>query len=51
MSGESANGAPGRTQQTGQSAKEQASATAGQATQATGEVAGTAVQQAHDSGW
>ncbi|WP_251022427.1 hypothetical protein [Streptomyces sp. ISL-10] len=36
----------GRVQQTGQTAKEQASATAGQAGQAVGEVAGTAAEQA-----
>ncbi|MFE9398317.1 hypothetical protein [Streptomyces flavidovirens] len=46
MSGVSANGGAGRVQQAGQTAKEEASVTAGQARQAAGEVAGSVTQQA-----
>ncbi|MBT2397012.1 hypothetical protein [Streptomyces sp. ISL-100] len=46
MSGVSANGGAGRVQQAGQTAKEEASVTAGQAKQAAGEVAGSVAQQA-----
>ncbi|MGW2835394.1 hypothetical protein [Streptomyces sp. NPDC001286] len=46
MGTESAVGGTGRVQAAGQSAKEQASATAGQAGKAAGEVAGTALDQA-----
>jgi uncharacterized protein YjbJ (UPF0337 family) len=46
MSAQSAEGGAGRVQAAGQTAKEQASATAGQAKEAAGEVAGTALDQA-----
>jgi hypothetical protein len=46
MSTESDVGGAGRVQAAGQTAKEQASATAGQAREAAGEVAGTALEQA-----
>lgn len=46
MSVEFQDGGAGRVQAAGQTAKEQASATAGQAREATGEVAGTALDQA-----
>ncbi|MEV5439590.1 hypothetical protein AB0K80_26800 [Streptomyces sp. NPDC052682] len=46
MSTESDVGGAGRVQAAGQTAKEQASATAGQASKAAGEVAGTALEQA-----
>ncbi|MFF7372892.1 hypothetical protein [Streptomyces tricolor] len=46
MSAESADGGAGRVQAAGQTAKEQASVTAGQAREAAGEVAGTALDQA-----
>jgi uncharacterized protein YjbJ (UPF0337 family) len=46
MSDQSAEGGAGRVQAAGQTAKEQASATAGQAREAAGEVAGTALDQA-----
>ncbi|MFG3497667.1 hypothetical protein [Streptomyces sp. NPDC047928] len=46
MSGESVDAGAGRAQQVGQAAKEQASATAGEARQAAGDVAGTAAEQA-----
>ncbi len=46
MSGVSANGGAGRVQQAGQTAKDEASVTAGQAKQAAGEVAGSVAQQA-----
>ncbi|GAA1531950.1 hypothetical protein GCM10009730_46560 [Streptomyces albidochromogenes] len=46
MSGVSANGGAGRVQQAGQTAKEEASVTAGQAKQAAAEVAGSVAEQA-----
>ncbi|MGW7051965.1 hypothetical protein [Streptomyces sp. NPDC054887] len=46
MSGVSANGGAGRVQQAGQTAKEEASVTAGQAKQAASEVAGSVAEQA-----
>ncbi|MET7436329.1 hypothetical protein ACWERY_10785 [Streptomyces sp. NPDC004082] len=46
MSTQIADGGAGRAQAAGQTAKEQASATAGQAREAAGDVAGTAVDQA-----
>ncbi|MEU1039873.1 hypothetical protein ACFYP4_22350 [Streptomyces sp. NPDC005551] len=46
MSTQSADGGAGRVQAAGQTAREQASATAGQAKDAAGEVAGTAMDQA-----
>jgi uncharacterized protein YjbJ (UPF0337 family) len=46
MDAQSADGGAGRVEAVGQTAKEQASATAGQAREAAGEVAGTALEQA-----